>query len=677
MPDAYVLHRILRRIAGAAVVSFYNQIHVIGGENVPEDGPIIVAATHHNMMLDPAVLSSAFPTQRILHYWSKASLFANPVAAYILLSSGNIPVARKSSDRRVLFQGTFDALEKGEIVALFPEGTSYTEPRIMQVKDGAAWAALEYTKYMMEKSSASNGKGTKKDVKIIPVAITYTNKSKYRSDVIMEVGKPLALTPYLPQFLAEPSEGGDPRAAVKRLTRDVERGLVQGTINAGDWDTLYAARMARDMLWDKERSINLDDFVAISQTLVDLLSTPLPSLSSTKRHLLAYHSLLSSTNLSHSSLSSLPLPHTLSPNSPAPLPSRLYALMVLVGEFLKAAVRFPWFVGPVLVHAPVYIMGRLGARLVEEEEETQAQNKVVFGLLLLLMIYPAAFAFLWGLFWYTRVGALVAAVIVWGFANYHNKLINDNYEHAKRVVAAWRVLVGVWVPKKWDLSLSALTQYTTPRIPPENPWIDRPKKSDSGTSSSSPTPNGTANATASGSGASGPAKPASASGSGQKRRRPPSRRLIRHVLRARIEAARALSSFFQQLEASASSSPSTTSNEGWVRASAHLVKIYGGRLDNPSPTPSAFSSTVHLGNGGPVATPEGVLTEKGATGWRSTREVLQFLRSRGAKIGGLEKGFEGEWAAFSSGELSSPGEESDYALVEGEGDVSWVPSGAD
>lgn len=47
----------------------------------------------------------------------------------------------------------------------------------MQVKDGAAWAALEYTKWAKEN-------GVKQPpLKIIPAAIVYTNKSKYRSQV--------------------------------------------------------------------------------------------------------------------------------------------------------------------------------------------------------------------------------------------------------------------------------------------------------------------------------------------------------------------------------------------------------------------------------------------------------------------------------------------------------------
>ena len=83
MDTDYILHRVIRRIASWAVYSFFTEVRVIGGENVPPNGPIIVyvslstphpetlnntgcldlmlmarfrTATHHNMMLDPAIL---------------------------------------------------------------------------------------------------------------------------------------------------------------------------------------------------------------------------------------------------------------------------------------------------------------------------------------------------------------------------------------------------------------------------------------------------------------------------------------------------------------------------------------------------------------------------------------------------------------------------------------------
>jgi glycerol-3-phosphate O-acyltransferase/dihydroxyacetone phosphate acyltransferase len=56
--------------------------------------------------------------------------------------------------------------------------------------------------------------------------------------------------------------------------------------------------------------------------------------------------------------------------------------------------------------------------------KTQAQNKVVFALLLCLMMYLTAFFILWAFFWFTPVGVLCAASLVWLFAVYHNKLIS-------------------------------------------------------------------------------------------------------------------------------------------------------------------------------------------------------------------------------------------------------------
>ncbi|KAF9650871.1 acyltransferase [Thelephora ganbajun] len=605
MTEAYVAHRIIRRFAHWGVWAFFTRFHVINGENMPDSGPVIITATHHNMMLDPAVLSASVPNQRILHYWSKASLFAHPVANYVLTSSGCIPVDRKNKDRMVLFKGTFGTLRDDKVVALFPEGTSYTEPKIMQIKDGAAWAALEYAKLQREQPTGNGSKG----IVIVPVAIVYTNKSKYRSDVLVDYGKPIVVDDYLEEFLSE-SEGAA-RSAAKRLAHDIENWLIKSTVNAPDWDTLYSARMARDLLWPDEKSINLTDFVDISQTLVDLLANPdlTPNAHNVKRRLLEYYSLLESARLTHSVLSSLPLPRTLDPNQPVALPSRLYTFMILLRDTLALAIRLPFFLFPVVVHLPVYILSRLGAQLAVDEVESQAQNKVVIGLILLvLFIYPTAFFLLWAFMMYTPLGALISAGIVWLLAVYHNRLVLDHYERAKRLFAAWRVLVGVWIPKRWDLAVSALGQYTTPFIPPENPWVQ-------------PRANGDEPA---------PSVALSPPHRGKHRRKAPSRRLIRHVLRARVEAVKALVAFIAHIDKGAP-------EERRVKSSKHLAELYGNDEE----------------------------------GWRNGREIVSFLRKRGATIAGLEDSirFEGEWV----GEAVSSDWEGETSDVK-EDDLVWVPS---
>ena len=132
-----------------------------------------------NITLLEQRLDFVFSSTAICPPVNPASLFANPVLRKVLYSTGNIPVDRKSKDRQALFRGTVEALSHGNAVALFPEGTSYTSPRIMQVKEGAAWAALEYSKWTRE----NPGNVPQEPLMIVPCAIVYTNKSKYRSYV--------------------------------------------------------------------------------------------------------------------------------------------------------------------------------------------------------------------------------------------------------------------------------------------------------------------------------------------------------------------------------------------------------------------------------------------------------------------------------------------------------------
>lgn len=163
------------------------------------------------------------------------------------------------------------------------------------------------------------------------------------------------------------------------------------------------------------------------RSLVDLFCTPdlVPNLIAIRRHLLTYYSLLQSTNLTNSVLSALPLPSTLNPHRPIPLPSRLFTLSLLVRDTLALLIGLPFFLGPLLLHVPSYVFARVGARLAEDEEETLAQNKVVFGLLLLLLIYPATFFFFWAFMWYTPLGAIASGVLVVLVASYHTKLVNS------------------------------------------------------------------------------------------------------------------------------------------------------------------------------------------------------------------------------------------------------------
>jgi glycerol-3-phosphate O-acyltransferase / dihydroxyacetone phosphate acyltransferase len=148
---------------------------------------------------------------------------------------------------------------------------------------------------------------------------------------------------------------------------------------------------------------------------------------STKRKLLTYYSLLEESHLSNSALSSLPLPDALDPKRTVAVPSRLRTLAVLIGQTLTLGARLPFFAVPLMIHVPAYYVARLGAKMVEDEEETQAQNKVVFGLFLAYVAYAILGIFIWASFSYTTLGALAGLGIIYTMAWYHNSLIDGTF----------------------------------------------------------------------------------------------------------------------------------------------------------------------------------------------------------------------------------------------------------
>ena len=131
-------------------------------------------------------------------------MFKSLIGGSIMSSSGAIPVKRnpnrgadaadnKTGSQSDLFVSTSRALSRGQVVGVFPEGTSYTQPSIVQIMSGAAWAAVEYLKWERgranangkNEASASSSKAQK--LVIVPVSIVYTDKSRYLSRVSISI----------------------------------------------------------------------------------------------------------------------------------------------------------------------------------------------------------------------------------------------------------------------------------------------------------------------------------------------------------------------------------------------------------------------------------------------------------------------------------------------------------
>jgi len=113
------------------------RIKHLGSERIPATGPVVLAANHESI-LDPFFLGTV--TLRPVHFFAKAELFRIPLLRQVLDGLGGIPVRRGADMGRAAEAGV-DALERGEVVGIFPQGTCLPY-RNRRFQRGAARLAL-------------------------------------------------------------------------------------------------------------------------------------------------------------------------------------------------------------------------------------------------------------------------------------------------------------------------------------------------------------------------------------------------------------------------------------------------------------------------------------------------------------------------------------------------------
>lgn len=103
-----------------------------GRENLPAEGPVVVACNHVSL-LDPPVLGSCIP--RVSGYVAKKELFANKVMAWVLRSVNTIPIDRSRLSMETM-DGLADFLRGDHVLVFFPEGTRSKTGKLGRGKAG-------------------------------------------------------------------------------------------------------------------------------------------------------------------------------------------------------------------------------------------------------------------------------------------------------------------------------------------------------------------------------------------------------------------------------------------------------------------------------------------------------------------------------------------------------------
>src|ERR1041384_2099655 len=140
------MRTLLSSLLRLAIRIFFRRVEIVGAERVPAQGPVVFVLNHPNGLIDPAVLLCLAP--RRVSFLAKAPLFRMPLVGLWCRAFDAIPVHRKQDPGAEMTRNreTFDAargvLVRGGAIALFPEGTSHSDPKLKPLKTGAARIAL-------------------------------------------------------------------------------------------------------------------------------------------------------------------------------------------------------------------------------------------------------------------------------------------------------------------------------------------------------------------------------------------------------------------------------------------------------------------------------------------------------------------------------------------------------
>lgn len=241
-----------------------------------------------------------------------------------------------------------------------------------------------------------------------------------------------------------------------------EEAMEKLTVNAPDWDSKYAADMARWLLFPGENGL-MKDYIPVTQSLINAMNTlgkKDVEIEKLEKSLVVYKLELDSLLLKDTQIAKYNEKNI----------TALSTSIELLQRTVASLIDLPLFLPGLVAHLPLYVAGYFAGRF-EIYEEVRAQNKIFFGMVVVPVIYLISFIWAWfALFGGTFFGFFIALATLGVFVWYHVVSIDQRYENFKDLQGRWRLFDavvlgrGMWRRKERILELKKLRNENLARV---------------------------------------------------------------------------------------------------------------------------------------------------------------------------------------------------------------------
>ena len=201
---------------------YFVDVRSVGREQVPDSGPVIVAANHPSSILDSILLATQI--RRPINYLARSGLFRFPVLATVFRWLGAVPIYRPHEVRDyaernlAVFDQVFELLDDGGCVGVFPEGQNSPPTRIGPLRKGTARMALG--------AEAQNDYSL--GLVIVPVGVNFENRDFLMATVLLRFGRPIRVAEYADLHRSNPEK------AFAELTARIKQELNRAAMHSDD-----------------------------------------------------------------------------------------------------------------------------------------------------------------------------------------------------------------------------------------------------------------------------------------------------------------------------------------------------------------------------------------------------------------------------------------------------------